>query len=351
MTVKLTRRHFIELSAGSTAALGMSLFKHPEFHELFAQVLTEVPVIWFQGSGCNGCSVSLLNTFPITIQNLLLSEVVNGKHVNLRFHNTVMAAQGDLAMKALTDTEAAGPFALVVEGGIPLKDDGFYCEVGEKGGKGIPMTETIARLGPKAIATIAVGTCASSGGISSTPPNIGEVVGVHEFYKQKGITTPVINAPGCPPHPDWFVGTLAQVLMNGPESVKVDGDLRPTAFYGGTIHDQCPRRGSFTAKQFAKNFGEPDCLYLLGCKGPITHADCNARLWNNKTNWCIGSGAPCIGCAELKFPGHLGPIHEPIDLTQTLDKAAIGIVGATAAIVVGGAIAAASASGDKKSEH
>jgi hydrogenase small subunit len=351
VTVKITRRNFVELAAGSTAALGLSLFKYPEFHKLFAQALTEVPVIWFQGSGCNGCSVSVLNTVPITIQNLLLSEVVTGKHVSLRFHNTVMAAQGDLAMKALTDTEAAGPFALVVEGGVPTKDDGIYCEVGEKNGQGITMAETIARLGPKAIATIAVGTCASSGGISATPPNIGGVLGVREFYKEKGITTPVINTPGCPPHPDWFVGTLAQVLMNGPESVKVDDDLRPTAFYGKLIHDQCPRRGSFTVKQFAKNFGEPSCLYELGCKGPITHADCNTRLWNNKTNWCIESGAPCIGCAELKFPGHLGAIHEPIDLTQPIDKAAIGIAGVTAAIVVGGAIAAGAASGDKKSEH
>lgn len=326
----------------------MSLFKYPEFERLLAQSLQEVPVIWFQGSGCNGCSVSVLNTFPVTIQNLLLTEVVSGKHVSLRVHNTVMAAQGDLAMKALYDTET-GPFAMVVEGGIPLKDGGFYCEVGEKDGHGIPMTETIGRLGPKAIATIAIGTCASSGGISSTPPNIGEVVGVAEFYKQKGITTPVINVPGCPPHPDWFVGTLAQVLMNGPESVEVDEDLRPLAFYGKTIHDQCPRRGSFTANQFAKNFGEPDCLYLLGCKGPVTHADCNIRLWNNKTRWCIEAGAPCIGCAELKFPGHLGPIHEPIDLSKTLDKAAIGI--AAAAAVVGVTAAAVTKSSGEKSGH
>lgn len=351
MTVKLTRRNFIELTAGSTAALGLSLFKYPEFHKLFAQALSEVPVIWFQGSGCNGCTVSVINSFPISIQNLLLTEVVTGKHVSLRYHPTVMAAQGDLAMKALTDTEAAGPFVLVVEGGIATKDNGVYCEVGEKNGQGIPMQDTIARLGPKAIATVAIGTCASSGGISATPPNIGEVVGVREFYKNKGITTPLINTPGCPPHPDWVVGTLAQVLMNGPGSVPVDDDLRPTAFYGKLIHDQCPRRGSFTAKQFASNFGEPDCLYLLGCKGPITHADCNIRLWNNKTNWCIGAGAPCIGCAELKFPGHLGAVHEPIDLTTTIDKAAIGIAGAAAVVIVGGGIAAAASSGDKKSEH
>lgn len=339
MTTRLTRRHFVELCAGSTAALGLSLFKNPEFERLFAAALAEVPVIWFQGSGCNGCSVSVLNSFPVTIQDLLLSEVVSGKHVNLRFHNTVMAAQGDLAMQAMYDTET-GPFALVVEGGVALKDGGIYCEVGEKDGHGIPVAETLERLGRKAIATIALGTCASSGGISASPPNPGEVVGMAEFYKQKGITTPVINVPGCPPHPDWFVGTLAQVLIGGPESVKVDKDLRPTAFYGKLIHDQCPRRGQFAAGKFATNFGDPDCLYKLGCKGPVTHADCNDRLWNNKTRWCIEAGAPCIGCAELAFPAGLGPVHEPIDLTadQTLDKVAIGM--ASAAVLTAGVIAA-----------
>lgn len=332
MTTKLTRRTFVELCAGSTAALGLSLFKNPEFERLFAAALAEVPVIWFQGSGCNGCSVSALNGFPVTIQDLLLSEVVTGNHVSLRFHNTVMAAQGDLAMQALYDTET-GPFALIVEGGIPLKDGGIYCEVGEKDGHGIPMTETIERLGKKAIATIALGTCASSGGISASPPNPGEVVGVAEFYKQKGITTPVINVTGCPPHPDWLVVPLAQVLMDGPESVEVDEDLRPKTIYSKLIHDQCPRRGQYDAGKFAEKFGDPDCLFKLGCKGPICHADCNNRLWNNKTRWCIEAGAPCIGCAEMAFPAGLGPIHEPMDITEDKigDKAAWGLAGAAVA--------------------
>ena len=125
---------------------------------------------------------------------------------------------------------------------------------------------------------------------------------------------------------------LAQVLMGGPGSVEVDEDLRPKAIYGKLIHDQCPRRGQYYAGKFAKNFGDPDCLFKLGCKGPITHADCNDRLWNNKTRWCIEAGAPCIGCAEMAFPAGLGAIHEPIDITanETLDKVAIGLVGAAA---------------------
>jgi len=42
-------------------------------------------------------------------------------------------------------------------------------------------------------------------------------------------------------------------------------------------------------------------LFKLGCQGPLTHADCNLRLWNGGTNTCIRAGAPCVGCAAESF--------------------------------------------------
>ena len=336
MNTKLNRRHFVELCAGSTAALGLSMLKLPEFEQLFAQAIKEIPVIWIQGSGDNGCSVSVLNAIPPTIQDLLLTDVVPGTHLSMRFHPTIMASQGELAEKALTDTEALGGYVMVMEGGIPTKDDGIYSTLFETAsGQPIPLKDTVIRVGRGAIAAIAIGTCAASGGISRTPPNVGGVKGLSEVFKDAGISTPVINIPGCPPHPDWFVLTVAELLATGdPGSIKVDKDLRPVKFYGKLIHDQCPRRGSFNAGQFAKNFGDPDCMYELGCKGPVTHADCNDRLWNNKTKWCVEAGTTCIGCAELAFPifkntvGDLAALHLPTDITKPLDKAAIGIAGA-----------------------
>ena len=356
MNTKLNRRHFVELCAGSTAALGLSLLKFPEFEQLFAQAIKEVPIIWIQGSGDNGCSVSALNVIPPTIQDLLLTDVVPGSHVSMRFHPTIMASQGKLAEKILRETEAAGSYVMVLEGGIPTKDGGIYNTLFETdGGAPIPLIDTVTRVAKGAIAAIAIGTCASSGGISRTPPNVGGVKGLAEVLKDAGVSTPVINIPGCPPHPDWFFGTVVQLLMSGdPKSIPVDKDLRPLAFYGKLIHDQCPRRGSFNAKQFAKNFGEPDCMYELGCKGPVTHADCNDRLWNNKTKWCVEAGTTCIGCTELAFPmfkntvGNLDALNLPVDMTEPLDKVAIGLVGATA---VGVAAFAATRAGSKdKSE-
>ena len=115
-------------------------------------------------------------------------------------------------------------------------------------------------------------------------------------------------------HPDWIVGTIASVLLKGlPSADDLDAVLRPKAFYGQLIHDNCPRRGYFDAGRFARHSGEPGCLYELGCKGPVTYADCPTRLWNGGVNWCVGSGAPCIGCVEPGFPDKLQPMLTKMD--------------------------------------
>ena len=36
-----------------------------------------------------------------------------------------------------------------------------------------------------------------------------------KVLEAKGIKKPLINVPGCPPHPDWFVGTVASIILNG----------------------------------------------------------------------------------------------------------------------------------------
>ena len=49
------------------------------------------------------------------------------------------------------------------------------------------------------------------------------------------------------------------------------------------------------------------CLYKMGCKGPDTYSGCSVDRWNNKANWCIGAGAPCIGCAQRKWADNGSP--------------------------------------------
>ncbi len=275
----------------------------------------EIPVLWVQAGTCTGCSVSVLNSVSPTIKNVLIDEVVPGKHINLKYHATVMAGQGEPVLEVLEDTSKKnkGGYVLVVEGAIPTKDDGMYGTLGEKNGKALPMAPRFEALAKDALAIIALGTCATFGGIAAGKPNPGGYMGTDAFLKSRGVNKPLINIPGCPPHPDWFVGTVAAILLKGlPRPEELDELKRPKAFFGRLIHENCPRRAYFDEGKFARKFGEPGCLNELGCKGPVTYADCWLRLWNHGTNWCIGAGSPCIGCCEPGFPDLLAPMYQKL---------------------------------------
>ena len=266
----------------------------------------EMPVVWLQASTCSGCSVSALNASAPRITDLLLSEVIPGRHLNLRFHATVMAGVGEPVVEILDriPKEEPGAYFLVVEGSIPTAEGGIYGTLGE-----IPMVGRILSLAKSAQAILALGTCAAFGGMFAAAPNPGGCVSVGELLAQEKIDVPLINIPGCPPHPDWFIGTVAKVLAGGLTAVDLDDLGRPTRFFGQLIHENCPRRAYFDEGKFAEHLSDEGCLYELGCKGTLTHADCPLRRWNNGTNWAIGSGAPCNGCTEPEFPDLISPFY------------------------------------------
>ncbi len=277
--------------------------------------VVEYPAVWIAGASCSGCSVSLLNTVTPDIQNVLLDPIMPGKHVSLRFHATIMAGSGEPVVKVLRDTgkELPGKFILLVEGSVPTGEDGLFCTLGELDGEEVTMKDMVKELASKAMAVISIGSCSSFGGIPSGAPNPTGAKSVRDFLKEEKIDKPLINVPGCPPHPDWITSTIATVLLNGlPGENDLDEKLRLKSIYGTLIHDNCPRRGFFDAGRFAKKFGDEGCLYELGCKGPYTYADCPLRHWNNGTNWCIGAGAQCIGCVEPDFHDIYAPMFEKI---------------------------------------
>ncbi len=277
--------------------------------------VAEYPVIWLQAACCTGCSISVLNTVSPSIKNVLIDQLVPGKHVSMRVHPNVMAGSGEMVIELMETTAEVdkGKYILVVEGAVPTADNGIYGTLGERDGHPVPMKERIKELGTNALAVVSVGTCAAFGGIPSGNPNPTACKGVKEYFEEEGIATPVVNVPGCPPHPDWFVGVLAHVLVLGlPGAEDVDDVGRPLLFYGNLIHENCPRRAYFDEGKFAKKQGEPECLYYVGCKGPITYSDCPTRRWNNGKNWCIGVGAPCNGCTQPEFPDNVAPFYEKI---------------------------------------
>ena len=277
--------------------------------------VVEYPAVWIAGASCSGCSVSLLNSVSPAVQNLLIDPIIPGKHVSLRFHATIMAGSGEPVIEVLRETSKKLPdkYILMVEGSVSTGEDGLFCTIGEIDGKEVTMKDMVKELASKASAAIAVGSCSSFGGIPSGAPNPTGAKSLRQFFKDEKINIPLINVPGCPPHPDWIIGTVATILFNGiPDSSQLDEKLRLKSFYGTLIHDNCPRRGFFDAGIFAKKPGDEGCLYELGCKGPYTYADCPIRHWNNGINWCIGAGAQCIGCVEPDFHDMYAPMFEKI---------------------------------------
>jgi hydrogenase small subunit len=129
--------------------------------------------------------------------------------------------------------------------------------------------------------------------------------------EEHGIETPLLNVPGCPPHPDWISTALLEYLLAGGDAVAVPVDqlLRPLSIYGKLIHENCPRRAYFDEGKFAEKPGDPECLHKVGCKGPITYADCPLREWNNGVNWCIKAGGPCQSCTQPEFIDLSTPIY------------------------------------------
>ncbi len=277
-------------------------------------VTKKYPVVWLQGAGCTGCSVSVLNAVSPRIQNLLLDELVPGQQLNLLFHATIMAGQGEPVIEVLKDTEKEkkGNYILVLEGAIPTAEDGIYGSIGEKDGQELTIQKSVEQLGENALLVVAVGTCAAFGGIPAAKPNPTGCKGVKELFDEKGIKTSVINLPGCPLHPDWFTGTISVILFSGLEALELDNLNRPKLFYGKLVHENCPRRADFDKGKFASKPGEEGCLYMVGCKGHYTNADCPLRQWNNGINWCVKAGSPCLGCVEPEFPDGTSPLYEKI---------------------------------------
>ena len=249
--------------------------------------------VWLELTGCSGNIISLLDGNNPDFKYLA------SQMVQFVYDNSLIVKQGQKAMEQLFSV-IGSDFILAVEGAVSTKNNGIYNIIGRYQGQPVTAYEAIKRLGEAASHVIAVGACASDGGVSAARPNPAECVSVQSVLQRK-----VIKLPGCPCNPDWFLGTLAHILLFGEPELDATG--RPTLFYGTTIHDRCPRRSYFDKGIFAEKLGEATCMFKLGCRGPVTRTDCPIRRWNERVNWPIGDNTPCIGCAQFGFPDRMEP--------------------------------------------
>jgi len=291
----ISRRNFLKVSASAGAIAAAPSLLLSACKKEIAAALKRSPVIWIQAQSCSGCSVSLLNG-----QNPGIAELITQK-ISLDFHQTVGGGTGEALLQVIEKAveKKRNDFVLIVEGSIPSKSD-LYCTLGEKNGNATAMREWILNLGRNAKALVAVGTCAAFGGIpaASLTGLAGNPTGAQPLSRLFP-GKPVVNVPGCPPHPDWMMGTLVHFLLKGlPE---LDEFNRPKMFYDVVVHEKCSRLPEFDAGRYAEKWGEPGCLYLLGCLGMDSGCDIPTRQWLS-ANSCTGCGSGCIGCTEPVFP-------------------------------------------------
>jgi [NiFe] hydrogenase small subunit len=298
----VSRRSFMKYCTFLTATMGLSYSYVPKVAEVFAAPAQRPPVVWLHFGECTGCSESLLRSMYPFIDELVL------EILSIEYHETIMAAAGHQAEENLHAAvkKYKGKFICVVEGAIPTKYNGGYGKIG-----GRTFLQIAQEVVPQAAATIAIGACATYGGVPAADPNPGGYKGVGDAL---GIKT--LNIAGCPPNPVNFVGTVVNYLLLG-KLPELDNLGRPLFAYGKTVHDQCTRRAHFENDEFVEEFGSEEaaagyCLYKVGCRGPETYNNCPVAKFNDGTSWPVEAGHPCIGCSEPKFWDNFTPFYEEV---------------------------------------
>ena len=150
--------------------------------------VAEIHIVWITaGLGCDGDSVSITAATQPSVEDVLLGALPGLPKVHL--HNPVLAYEngGDF-LKFYVDAWRGklDPFVLVVEGSIPnekIKKEGYWAAVGTDDATGQPIrtTEWIDRLAPKALGVVAIGTCATYGGIHAMEGNPTGCMGLADY--------------------------------------------------------------------------------------------------------------------------------------------------------------------------
>ncbi|HNK32413.1 MAG TPA: HupU protein, partial [Plasticicumulans sp.] len=289
---------------------------------------------WLQSGGCGGCSMALTCAEAPGLYARLAAF-----GIELLWHPSLSQASGSEVI-ALLEAIAAGerPLdCLCIEGALlrgPHGSGRFHV----LGGTGVPTIDWVRRLAARAQCTVAVGSCAVSGGFSACAPNPTEACGLQFEDARRGGALgpdwrspsglPVIALGGCAVHPDWVLETLAALALGELDAGGLDAFGRPRAIYERLVHHGCPRNEYYEYKASAEKPSDLGCLMEhLGCRGTQAHADCNERVWNGGGS-CTRAGFACIDCVAPGFqnPGHafqrtpkLGGI--PVGLPTDMPKA------------------------------
>jgi NiFe hydrogenase small subunit HydA len=269
-------------------------------------------LVWLQSGGCGGCTMSLLCH---DAGNAVATLRDGG--VEVLWHPSLSEQSGAEALEVLSACARGElPLDLLCVEGALLRGPNGSGRFHMLAGTGRSMIDWVRELAARATHTLAIGTCAAYGGVTSAGMNPAEACGLQydgdvrggllgpDYIAAGGL--PVINVAGCPTHPGWVVETLLTLEMGGFAAADLDALGRPRFYAEHLVHHGCSRNEFYEFKASAEHISELGCLMEhLGCKGTQAHADCNVRHWNGGGS-CAEGGFPCVNCTEPGFeePGH-----------------------------------------------
>jgi hydrogenase small subunit len=291
--------------------------------------LKKVHVFWLAGMACDGCSIATLGATEPSVEELLTGELPGVPCVVL--HHYVLALEsGDHFTHGLEKAERGeldAPYVIVYEGSIadenltvagePWAAEGalpLWAPAEQR--TRIPTSEWVRRLAPGAAAVIAIGTCATWGGIPAADGNPTASMSVMDFLGREyrsAFGLPVINVPGCAPIGDNFTETVVAVLLflnRQAPLPEFDEIGRPQWLFGETVHRHCPRAGWYEEGTFAKEYGDAECLVEIGCWGPVVNCNIVERGAEGHMGGCMVAGGVCIGCTMPGFPDKFTPFYK-----------------------------------------
>ena len=294
-------------------------------------------VIWLGGASCDGCTMAALGASEPGIEDLLLGKVPNLPPVEL-LHSVLALESGD-AYRGQLERAAGGElelFVLVLEGSVLDAEEsptgsGSFSRLGTENGRPLTVAAWVDRLAPSADAVIAIGSCATWGGIPAAAPNPTGAMGLEDylgrdFTSRAGL--PVINVPGCAPPGDAFIETLGSVLLHltGFVPLELDEERRPRWLYDRLVHPFPPRADHLPdelelEQRILRDHGDqleknqlPQIARALEVeidelKSAIARIEARPAVgcpvpdqgWMNGIGGCVGVGGCCIGCTDRDF--------------------------------------------------
>lgn len=301
-----------------------------------------VHALWMTAAlSCDGDSFSMTAATSPSIEDLVQG-IVPGMPRMMLHHPLLAFENGHEFLSAWHEAAEGklGRFILVVEGSIPnesLSGEGYWAGLGAdpETGQPIPTTEWIHRLSSHAAVVVAVGTCATYGGVPAMKNNPTGAMGLPDFLgwewkSYEGV--PIVCIPGCPAQPDNITETLlylALMLSDKAPAIELDELLRPKWLFNRTVHESCDRAAFYEQGQFATEYGSHMCMVKLGCKGPVVKCNVGVRGWMRGRGGCPNVGGICIGCTMPGFPDKFLPFMDaayPVKLSANVARFTYGPV-------------------------